>query len=41
MPCHVMSIGDLTGGRVCVNRAKVLDPEFCDVGYQEAVLKVT
>jgi hypothetical protein len=41
MSCHVMSTGDLTGGRDCVNRAKELDPEFCDVGYQEAVLKVT
>jgi hypothetical protein len=38
---NFLPIGDYTGGRECVNRARELDPEFCGVGHQEAVLTVS
>jgi hypothetical protein len=32
--------GNLKGARVHVDIAKEIDPDFCDVGYQEAILQV-
>lgn len=32
--------GKLKEARVHVNIAKEIDPDFCDIGYQEAILQV-
>ena len=33
-------IGEYKTARTYLDRAKVLDPSFCDIGYQDAVIKV-
>lgn len=32
--------GKLKEARVHVDMAKEIDPDFCDIGYQEAILQV-
>ena len=33
-------LGEYKTARTYLDRAKVLDPSFCDIGYQDAVIKV-
>ena len=38
---HSLLTGDYKSARECVDKAFEIDPDFCDIGYQDALIKVT